>query len=387
MNALLLVASREMRERGRDRSFVIGMLVTLAIVMAAAILPSLVGGGPDTATVGVVSAADRAVAETAARQAPQAGAKLTIREFPDRAAAERAVRGGDVRVALAGDELLVRDDPSGTAVQLMQGASSRARAADALASAGAKPATVTEVLDQRPLPVRSLDPAADERASREALAFVGLLLLFVSTLGFAVTVAFGVVEEKSSRVVEVLLAAVRPRDLLGGKVLGLGALGLGQIVVIAVPGILTATMLGTLDLPASSSPGFLLTLAVWFVLGFGIYAAAFASAGALVSRQEDLQTVITPISLLMQGAFALGFVASHSPDGIVAQVATFVPITAPMVAPTRYARGGLPLWEHLLAVAATAVGAVLLVALAARIYERTILRTGARVRWRDALRG
>lgn len=101
--------------------------------------------------------------------------------------------------------------------------------------------------------------------------------------------------------VEVFLAAVQPRDPLGGKVIGLGLLGIAQLVAIAVPALVAALAFGTLDLPAGSSPSILGVRLLWFVLGYVIYAALFAAAGSLVTRQEDLQSVITPISLLAQG--------------------------------------------------------------------------------------
>jgi ABC-2 type transport system permease protein len=337
MSAMWLVAARELREKGRDRAFIIGSIITLAIVLAFAIIPGLVGNDPDRFKVGVVGPQAQAVADVASRAAPAVNARIDVTPYATRAQAEAAITDNSVRVAVVGDELIVRDDPRGTAVELLQAASGRLRAEQVLRAAGTNQAAAARVLDQEPLPVRAIDPRAKERSTREGLAFVGLIILFISVLTLAVMVAFGVVEEKSSRVVEVLLAAVRPRDLLGGKVIGLGLLGLIQLVAIAVPALVAAIAFGTLDLPAGSSPGILGVLLLWFVLGYVIYAALFAAAGSLVTRQEDLQSVITPISLLAQGSAALGFVAVANPSGLIAKILSFVPPVAPFAVPTRFA--------------------------------------------------
>lgn len=385
MKLTWLVAKREMRERARERSFVIGFLVTLAIVLGLAIVPGLVDGGPDEITVGAVGLdARNAVTLSASSAGPDT--RVTVRDLTGRDAAERAVREGEVDAALVGDSILVDDEPDQVAVDVVQRASALARTIEALVRAGIPGGDARSALDQRPLVVVTLDPAADERSSREALALLGTIFLFLSILGFAITVAFGVVEEKSTRVVEVLLAAIRPRQLLGGKVIGLGILGLAQLVLVAVPGLVIARAVGTLELPATDSPALVVALAVWFLLGYGIYAAVFAAAAALVSRQEDLQAIITPISLLMQGSFIVALVAADDPDGSLARVTTFLPPTAPMVVPVRFARDALPAAEHLLAMALAAGATVLLVVLAGRIYERAVLRIGARVPWREAFR-
>ncbi len=381
-----LVARRELREMLRERSFLISTVVMLVIVLAIAVLPSMIGGGTDEATVGVVGSNARATADRAAALAPADALRLTIRTYDDREQLNRAVADNDASVGVVGDELVVQDDPGGEVIDLLQAASGRVRAEKALTAAGVGAPDLTRVLDQPRLPVRALDPDADERSDREALALTAAIILFTSVIGFALTVAFGIVEEKNSRVVEVLLAAVKPRELLAGKVIGLALLGLAQLLAIAIPGVIAARLAGTIELPDATSPALLLTVVVWFLVGYAVYAGVFAAAGSLVSRQEDLQSTITPILLVMYGAFVGSLTASSDPDSLWAHVLTFVPLTAPMVAPARYARDALPLAEHLAALAVTALGAVALVLLASHIYERAILRIGQKVRWRDAVR-
>ena len=138
-----------------------------------------------------------------------------------------------------------------------------------------------------------IDEAAEERGG---FAFFAVLLLYGQLIGMGYFVAMGVVEEKSSRVVELLLSTLRPRHLLAGKILGLGLLGLGQLLLLAVLGLAVAGLGGALDVNGDVMVAAALAL-VWFVVGYAFYAAAFACAASLVSRQEDLQSVLTPLTL------------------------------------------------------------------------------------------
>ena len=125
------------------------------------------------------------------------------------------------------------------------------------------------------------------------MAFVASLLLYMQLIIFGLAVASGVVEEKSSRVIEVLMAAVPPRALLAGKVLGIGALGLLQLALTAFVGLAVASASGALEL-RSADAGILAVVLLWFVLGYVFYSTIYAISGVIVSRQEDLQSSSTP---------------------------------------------------------------------------------------------
>ena len=198
-------------------------------------------------------------------------------------------------------------------------------------------------------------------------------------------VAQGVTEEKSSRVVELLLTTVTPRRLLTGKVLGIGLLGLAQLLLAGCAALVAGRLAGGAGLPSAASAAVALVL-LWFILGYAFYSVAFAAVGALVSRQEDLSTAIVPITLVMTGSFYLALiVADGNPDGTLAQVAAFVPPLAPMVVPTRMVLGNMTALGLAAAVAVDLVATAGLVLIAARIYERAILRTGAPVKLRRLL--
>jgi ABC-2 type transport system permease protein len=279
------------------------------------------------------------------------------------------VRNGDADVAVlaGGRALAVAEDAADAVVAAVQAGSQAARG-------GRLPP---------PLPVtRAGDDRADERSG---IAFVALVILYGQLLGYGFWVATGVVEEKATRVVELLLSAIRPRQLLAGKVIGIGLLGLGQLLLIGLMGLVIGSASGQVELTSDVVVAVAVVLA-WFVLGFALYSCAFAVAGALVPRQEEIQSVTAPLTILILASFFLSFGALDDPGSSLARVLSFVPPSAPMVMPVRSIAGDAAAWEIALSAALTLVAAAALVALAARIYGAAVLRTGARVSLRTAWR-
>jgi len=211
-----------------------------------------------------------------------------------------------------------------------------------------------------------------------------VLALYGQLFAYGYWVAAGVVEEKSSRVVEVLLSTIRPSQLLRGKILGIGTLGLCQLLLIAAVGLAAARLAGILRFPvgAAAAIGWVL---FWFVLGFFFYSTLFAVAGSIVSRQEDLQATMTPLSLLIIAAFVIGITALGSPDSTLALVASLLPPTAPLAMPSRIVLGQAPLWQPIASAIVSVGTTVALVPFAVRMYSRAVLRTG-RVKIRELLR-
>ncbi len=163
------------------------------------------------------------------------------------------------------------------------------------------------------------------RRETATVAFVGVLVLYGQLFAYGYWVAAGVVEEKSSRVVEVLLATVRPSHLLRGKILGIGVLGLAQLLLIGLAALFTSKAVGSLDFPSGAVATIGLVL-VWFVLGFFFYASLFAVAGSIVTRQEDLQTTMTPLTILIVASFFIGLSATTNPESTLATVASLIPL-------------------------------------------------------------
>ncbi|HEU5108156.1 MAG TPA: ABC transporter permease, partial [Micromonosporaceae bacterium] len=233
---------------------------------------------------------------------------------------------------------------------------------------------------------RSLQPPDPQREQRLVIALLIIALLYVSLVLYGSMVAQGVIEEKSSRVVELLLATVRPWQLLIGKVIGLGLVGLIQLSIIGSAGVLLGVATGALSF-AGIAIGSLLWGLVWYVLGFFLYATVFAAAAALVSRQEDAQAVLMPIILVLVAAFVVGFgVLAQDPASAASTVLALLPPFTPLLMPGKMALGAAPAWQVLAAIALTLLAIAALAVLGGRIYRNAVLHMGTRVRLRDALR-
>jgi ABC-2 type transport system permease protein len=379
-----LVVRREITTRVRERSFLISTVITLLIIAAVVIVPSLFDSDDDQVTVGLVGAT--ATVQPALQQAAQLqGATLTVVRYPDESAGRAAIDSGDADAVFIGaNRVLVDHELTGKTEQVVQTAYRQADGAARLTAAGIDADAVARALNVPPLAVTALDPPDPDSDARRNAAFFGVLLLYFQLIGYGVWVALGVVEEKSSRVVELLLATLRPWQLLTGKVIGIGLLGLGQLVLTGLVGIVAAVATGAVDVP-SGIAGVAGQVIVWFLLGFAFYACLYAALAALVSRQEEVQNVTAPLSILLVGSFFLAISALNSPDSGLAKVTSILPPFSTMVMPIRWASGTVPLWEVGVSMLLMAVAVVALIRVGGRIYAGAVLRSGPRVKIKEAL--
>ncbi|MGZ4137939.1 MAG: ABC transporter permease [Actinomycetota bacterium] len=381
--AFRLVARREFVERGRDRSFRISTGVTMAFLIGFILVASLTGGTKnyDVGVVGSDAAASVTLAQTAARAL---GFTITIRPYDTTAGANTAVRDGAVDAAFVNGGIVVKSNRPDELVAALQVSTQQQEVRKALAAQGLTDQQISDALSRPAPPVRSLEPVKSQRGQAAIVAFVGVLALYGQLFAYGYWVASGVVEEKSSRIIEVLLATIRPSQLLRGKILGIGALGLCQLIAIAITGIAVAIATGVLSFPAGAALAAVYVV-IWFLLGFFFYASLFAVAGAVVSRQEDLQATITPLSLVIVASFIVGVQAVQNPTSTLAAVASMVPFSAPLTMPSRMVLGQASIPAALLSAALTIAGALALIPVATRAYSRAVLQSG-RVKLRDAFR-
>jgi ABC-2 type transport system permease protein len=376
-----LVAGREISARVRDKNFIISSVVIILVLVGILGLQVALNSGDDTTRIGVVGSG-ATLAEALEAQGETVGVDVEVVELDDQAAGRAAIEDGDVQGVLrAGDgrpQLTVEQSTDGPLLAVVQGAVSQLSVGEQLAEAGITGLQVPEVQ------VQALDPDADADGQRVVIAIVGVGVLYSLLILFGQFVAQGVVEEKSSRVVELLLATMRPWQLLAGKILGLGVLGLAQIVVIAALGVGGALAFDLVDIPGELV-GTAVSVVAWFVVGYAFYAAIFAVAASLVSRQEDLGTVLTPTTLVLLGGFIVGLQAAADPGGTLAMVTSYVPGLSPLVMPVRQAAGEVGAWEVGLAVVLMLAAIALVVRLGGRVYAGALLSTGGRTRIREAM--
>jgi ABC-2 type transport system permease protein len=377
-----LIASREISARVRDKNFIISSIVIIVLLVGTLGLQVVLNSGSDTTRVGVVG--DPALEAAIQAQGKALDVDVTVKALDDEDAARAAIEDDDVDGVLIVDEgqqpeLLVEQSAGGSLQAVVQGAVAQLSLSEQLASVGISALEVPEVS------VTALDPQADQDGQRVVVAIIGIGVLYGLLILFGQFVAQGVVEEKASRVVELLLATMRPWQLLAGKVVGLGLLGLAQIVVITVVGVTGALAFDLVDIPGDLV-GTAVGVVAWFVLGYAFYASIFAAAASLVSRQEDLGTVVMPTTLVLVVAFVIGIQAASDPSGTLAVVTSYIPGVSPLVMPVRQAAGDVAVWEIALSVVLMLVAIGLIVRLGGRIYAGALLRTSGKTKIRDALR-
>jgi ABC-2 type transport system permease protein len=388
--SIWLVAKREILERGRSRGFILSVLFTTLLVVGAFVVPTVLFG--DKATrIGVVQPAppglDVAINATAGRL----DQNVEIVPLADEAAAEAALSSDSVDVVasvppdLSGPGTIrYAKEPDQTTTQIVSAAVVALRLQNVMVQSGADPNALTDA--QQVPAVSSSDPQTEADQSRFLFANIGAVLILVGIFSFGFTVLTGVVEEKQSRVVEVVLSTVRPRDLLMGKVLGIGILGLAQLVVFVTAALAAAVLTGRFVLPATT-PTAILQLAIWFVLGYALYSTALGFLGALASRMEEASNASTPVTMIaMISYFVAIFAVINDPSGLVARIATFIPASAPFVVPLRAAFDAISPIEVVISMALTVIAIYVLFTIGARVYAGAVLQTGGRIRVRDAWR-
>lgn len=208
--------------------------------------------------------------------------------------------------------------------------------------------------------VAEISPEGSGDDGGMAIAFIASIVLYIAIFSSGYTVTSGVVEEKGSRVVEILLSTLQPGELLAGKVAGIGLVSLAQLATVLAAGLIASLTLGTFELPDAAAPTAILAL-VFFVLGYVFYGCAFAAAGAIVSRQEDSQSTTAPLMVALIGSFLISFNVLENPDTATAQLLSYIPVSAPLVVPAREAAGSLPVEQLVGAVVAMAAGCAALI--------------------------
>ncbi len=388
--AVGLVAARELRTRLRSKAFLITTAVFVVLLVAGSVVIALVSGTTTPSTVGFAGPT-APLAGAVSAQAGTGHVQLRTAVVADEAAGRAELAAGRVYALVLGTPQAFRvvvDQQLDPGLGSVLGAVAHQQTLDGqVARLGGDPAQVRAAVDAATVPVQAVRPPQHVDGTRIGLGFVTGVLIYLALLVWGQAVAQGVVEEKSSRVVELLLAAVRPWQLMAGKVLGIGTVGLIQTATVGVVGVVAGLVTGALALPVASAAAAVGWLIVWYLLGFTAYALLFAALGALVSRQEDIASVTSPVLMVIVIPYVLGIsVLPSNPTSPLIAVLSVIPLFSPTLMPIRQALGVAPGWEVGLAVALVVLLIPALVWLAGRVYSGAVLRVGSRVRLRDAIR-
>jgi ABC-2 type transport system permease protein len=403
----LVIARREFAERAKSRWFVAITLLGPIGMAAMIIIPALLIGNPAGTRIEIIDRtgvlAEPLAAALAkkhwkpaivARDTPEATEMARIRD--------RQINGFLVVPADAIDSGTIEYRGDNGSNQIVDATLGEIVRSAVQAERGKRAGIATDKLTEIIRPV-SVDPqqtnGKSEAASGDALFGLGFaiayVLLFV-IMGYAVVVMRSVVQEKTSRVMELMVATVKPRSLMAGKILGVGGVGLFQVAVWLVIGALTIAhrdqLLGAFGVPAAKVTLPPLTFDViaialaYFVLGYFFYASMYAAVGAMVSTEQDTQQVQTPITLLLIIGLVSVTSVSSDPRGVGATIMTMIPFWSPLLMPMRYVLGGATPLDVVISLAILAVSTVLIARAAAKIYRIGVLMYGKRPTVQELLR-
>jgi ABC-2 type transport system permease protein len=382
-----LIAAREIRQRVRGRIFRVVTVLMLAGVAVAVVVPVVTKGGTSTTRVGVVGALSSDSSGAVVSAGTTLGTHVVLVPEASADTARVDLKAGRIAIAILDaravltEKAVAATDTSSTA-RLAHTIATTVGAEQAIQVAQLTPQQVTQLRNAKPLPLTSVQPARVKGTIR-SIAVIGVILLFVLLTQYNTWTLIGVMEEKSSRVVEVLLATVRPIQLLAGKVLGIGLLVFAQAGLIVGFALGLAGLVGS-DLLRGAGPVLVLSILIWLVLGYAFYSWVYAAAGSMAERQDQVQSIALPITIPMLVGYVLAIAtASSGTPSTFFYVLAYLPPTAPFAMPILVGLRDVTWWQFCASAVITLVSTVGVARLAAHIYRRAVLRTGRRVKLRE----
>ncbi|GAC68270.1 ABC transporter permease [Gordonia soli] len=383
--SIWLIAEREIVTRARTKSFVISTALLMVVIVVGAIVLAAFTGRDDAKKIGVVGA-DASLSQTISAVGSATDTKLDVVTLDSTDQARSQVTAGDLEAALVPDAtatsqiLISKSGVDPTIDGILRGAVDQVVTTQALAARGVDQST----LPRASITVEQTQPDNPDEGQRIVIALVGTILLITAIMMGGSMVAVGVVEEKTSRVVEILLATIKPLHLLWGKIIGIGAIALAQVLVLGGTALIAGKATGLLTIPGAALGMFAAVIA-WFVLGFLFFATLYAATGALVSRQEELSASSAPLTILAMAVMYSGIFGIQALDSTIVTTLSWIPPFSAALMPIRIATGDASALQIIVTFALMILACAIATWTAARIYQRTILRTGSRVKWSEAL--
>jgi len=415
MDKLKAIIKREYLTRVRSKGFIIGTILSPLLMSSFILVPYFVGrsAGPDKYRIAVLDqngddrlfeSLESALATTRPRQPRYELLRETINSQEELEARQRALSQSAAEKQLDGYLILPREALRRDEIKFYAkntgGFSNRARLKDAINKAVSERRIAQEGLDAerireltRGVELTVVNERGESDRGRVMLAFILVMLIYLTVLVYGVTVMRGVMEEKQSRIIEVLLASVRPFDLMLGKVIGIGLVGLTQYVVWAVFGVALSALSAGAAIAVSGSNlpkisvSLMILFIVYYLLGYFLYATLYAMVGAMVSNEDDGQQVQWPISMTFAASFVVSTLAMENPNSVAVTVLSLIPFFGPSLMFLRIALGSAPAWQVAASIGLLVVTIIAVIWIAAKIYRVGVLMYGKRptlpelVRW------
>ncbi|MDY6807503.1 MAG: ABC transporter permease [Actinomycetota bacterium] len=382
--SIWLVAEREIVTRAKTRSFLISTGLLMVVIVVGAVVWSALAGDSEPDRVGVVGA-DSALSSMIEEFGDATGNPVDVEPVATADDARRQVADGglDAALVVGPNAQFVAISDSGLTATLggiLRSAVDQAALDQALAERGVDPSA----LPRASLTVEQTTADRPDEGQRIVIALVGTILLITAIMMGGSMVAVGVVEEKTSRVVELLLATIKPLHLLWGKIIGIGAIAMAQVLLLGATALIAGMATGLLTIQGTAIGMFAAVIA-WFVLGFLFFATLYAATGALVSRQEELNASSAPLTILAMAVMYSGIFGIQALDSTLIQVLTWIPPFSAALMPIRIATGDTSTMQIVVTFVLMILACAAATWFASRIYQRSILRTGTRIKWGEAL--
>ncbi len=408
-----LIAGREVRTRVAMNSYRWSLIVQVLIVALIAMSPVFIAkftsdDGPTVRNVAVVNATDvdasTGLNAAVALLTADSDTTWSLAEVDTEEEARTQLDNGDIDAVVLivpeGEELAFTiltesGDPQSSTAQILIAASSSLSVSHSIEQSGLTQSEVSDVFAAPALQITQADPEAESEEDgigdivNYVIAYASTIVIFIFVVMYGQWIAQGVVEEKASRIMEIMVNAATPRDLLAGKVIGIMITALMQFIpIVLTAGIIASfqTQIGSLfGVPedqlfdinlgaiAWSSMGWFL---LYFILGFLLFGALYAGVGSLVSRQEEVGTAIAPMMTVMMIGYFAALMSLNDPDGTIARVAYLFPGTSVFVAMLRLVMGNPEPWEIAVSIGGLLIAIVLALLLAARLYRVGVLMYG-----------
>lgn len=379
--AWAIVAKREILAKMLDKSFIIGTVLTLVIIAGFMVLSAVMQDRTQTYDV-VASGSDIAFAKTLGEQVSTIDDKVIVNvrtaDSADAARAQVLDDKADVWLHKMGDDWTLTaatEVPSG----LQSAATTVVRQATVAANAQAAGTSIDAIEQGATLKADILKGNADKQGFAKVMGFVLAFLFYMASIGFGMQLAGSVVEEKASRIVEIIATKIPVRQLLIGKILGNTSIAVAQMVLYTGIGLIGLSFSTYKSFLPSATAGIGWFLA-FFLVGFLVIACAWAVAGALASRSEDLQQTAMPLTMLMMAMWFSVFLAK----GVVLTVLSFVPPFSAILMPIRILEGSAAWWEPIVALLLLIALAAVIVRGAERLYRRSLLQTQGKLSLKQA---
>lgn len=382
------LARRDFVTRARSRAFLISMIAIIGVIVAAGPLIALTADDETpSATVGIVTGAPQTLSPTIVLQGEAAGIDIRIRSLQSSTAGELALENEELAALVDGSDIVWRAEPWSTLRAVVISSLQISHQSETAAELGLETADLDELLRPVEVSERRIVAEDPEEEPRRIAALLGMMMLYISIIVFGQFVLMGVMEEKQNRVVEVVLSRASPVQVLTAKVIGIGLLGLIQVIAVGAAIVFTASLVDLADIDLGAiGIDTVIPVVGWFLIGYAFYSVMYGGLGATVSRQEDIQGVaLLPVLFILPGFFVAQF-ALLEPSSTLVRVGSLLPIWSPMVMSVRSAVSEVPAWELVASIAILVLSTIVLVRIAARIYTGAVLRLGRKVRLRDAWR-